>query len=189
MPTYDYLCDLCGHAFEYFQSMQEARLKDCPGCGKPGLRRLIGAGAGVVFKGSGFYETDYKRKSGAGADKGRGAAGESGKPPASERKAGDAPAGDTGSGDDKSGDAKSAGTRPAGAGSREKRGQHRDAGGDRPDGGSAAGSSDRTSDRAERPSAPESGPRPANEAGRPPPAKPGTARQDGARDGGSGRKT
>jgi putative FmdB family regulatory protein len=62
MPTYDYVCDRCGHAFEHFQGINEPLLRKCPQCGKPALRRLIGTGAGVLFKGSGFYETDYKRK-------------------------------------------------------------------------------------------------------------------------------
>ncbi|HEX5135693.1 MAG TPA: zinc ribbon domain-containing protein [Planctomycetota bacterium] len=61
MPTYDYRCDACGHAFDAFQSITEPALKKCPKCGKNRLRRLIGAGAGIIFKGSGFYETDYKR--------------------------------------------------------------------------------------------------------------------------------
>jgi len=61
MPTYDYRCDNCGHEFDAFQSITEAALKKCPKCGKNKLRRLIGAGAGIIFKGSGFYETDYKR--------------------------------------------------------------------------------------------------------------------------------
>ena len=61
MPTYDYRCDACGHTFDAFQSMSEDALVDCPKCGEPKLRRLIGAGAGIIFKGSGFYETDYKR--------------------------------------------------------------------------------------------------------------------------------
>ena len=63
MPTYDYVCRACGHRFEHFQSMQEPALRKCPECRKPRLERLIGAGAGILFKGSGFYETDYKRKS------------------------------------------------------------------------------------------------------------------------------
>lgn len=63
MPTYDYECDACGHAFEEFQSMTAKPLKKCPECGKPKLRRLIGTGAGVIFKGSGFYETDYRSDS------------------------------------------------------------------------------------------------------------------------------
>ena len=61
MPTYDYRCDACGHEMEVFQSMSDDRLTECPGCGGSTLRRLIGAGAGIIFKGSGFYETDYKR--------------------------------------------------------------------------------------------------------------------------------
>ena len=67
MPTYDYVCAACEHAFEHFQSMTSRRLRKCPACGKPKLERLIGSGAGVIFKGSGFYETDYKRKGGSGA--------------------------------------------------------------------------------------------------------------------------
>lgn len=70
MPTYDYLCDACGHAFEHYQSMTSRILRTCPDCKKKKLRRLIGSGAGVIFKGSGFYETDYKRKSGAPAASG-----------------------------------------------------------------------------------------------------------------------
>lgn len=62
MPTYDYICEACWHKFEKFQSMSEKPLKKCPECGK-GVRKLIGSGVGVVFKGSGFYETDYKKKS------------------------------------------------------------------------------------------------------------------------------
>lgn len=62
MPTYDYECQACGHTFEEFQSMSAESLKKCPQCKKNKLQRLIGAGAGIIFKGSGFYETDYKRK-------------------------------------------------------------------------------------------------------------------------------
>ena len=61
MPTYDYKCESCGHTFAAFHGMTEEPLKDCPECGKEELRRLIGSGAGIIFKGSGFYETDYKR--------------------------------------------------------------------------------------------------------------------------------
>ncbi len=61
MPTYDYVCAACDHAFEHFQSMTSRRLRKCPACGKPKLDRLVGSGSGVIFKGSGFYETDYKR--------------------------------------------------------------------------------------------------------------------------------
>ena len=63
MPTYDYVCDACEHAFEEFQSMSAKVLRKCPECGKLKLRRLIGTGAGVIFKGSGFYETDYRSDS------------------------------------------------------------------------------------------------------------------------------
>jgi putative FmdB family regulatory protein len=60
MPTYDYLCEACGHRFEEFQTMTAKVLRKCPACGKSKLERLIGAGAGVIFKGSGFYQTDYR---------------------------------------------------------------------------------------------------------------------------------
>ena len=60
MPTYEYRCEACGHAFDEFQSITAAPLKKCPECGKPRLKRLIGTGAGIIFKGSGFYETDYR---------------------------------------------------------------------------------------------------------------------------------
>ena len=62
MPTYQYECNSCGHEFEVLQSMTEAKLKKCPKCSKNKLVRLIGSGTGVIFKGKGFYETDYKRK-------------------------------------------------------------------------------------------------------------------------------
>jgi putative FmdB family regulatory protein len=75
MPTYDYVCSACGHRFEEFQSMTSKPLRSCPECKKPALERLIGAGAGVIFKGSGFYQTDYK---------GSGKPGKSGKPGASD---------------------------------------------------------------------------------------------------------
>ena len=63
MPTYDYLCDSCGHGFERFQSITAHPLRKCPKCGKNRLKRLIGTGAGIIFKGSGFYETDYRSES------------------------------------------------------------------------------------------------------------------------------
>jgi putative FmdB family regulatory protein len=63
MPTYDYECDACGHTFELFQAITEGVKKKCPECKKLKLRRLFGTGAAVVFKGSGFYETDYRSES------------------------------------------------------------------------------------------------------------------------------
>ena len=63
MPTYDYVCDACGHEFEEFQYIKEEPLRKCPECKKLKLRRLIGAGAAIVFKGSGFYQTDYRSES------------------------------------------------------------------------------------------------------------------------------
>jgi putative FmdB family regulatory protein len=72
MPTYDYVCDACDHEFELFQSITANAKRKCPECGRLKLRRLIGPGAAIVFKGSGFYKTDYRSesyKSGAKAAK------------------------------------------------------------------------------------------------------------------------
>lgn len=72
MPTYDYECDACSHKFEHFQGINDPLLKKCPECKKPKLRRLIGAGGAVMFKGTGFYQTDYRSegyKQKAAADK------------------------------------------------------------------------------------------------------------------------
>jgi putative FmdB family regulatory protein len=63
MPTYEYTCDACGHRLEEFQSMSEPPLTKCPKCKKKKLRRLFGTGAAILFKGSGFYETDYRSES------------------------------------------------------------------------------------------------------------------------------
>ena len=63
MPTYEYHCDACGHDFEKFQPITSDPIKKCPNCGKNKVRRLIGTGAGLIFKGSGFYITDYRDKS------------------------------------------------------------------------------------------------------------------------------
>ena len=63
MPTYDYECDACGHEFELFQGINDPVQRKCPDCGKLKLRRLFGTGAAVVFKGSGFYQTDYRSDS------------------------------------------------------------------------------------------------------------------------------
>lgn len=69
MPTYEYACQKCGHHFEHFQSMRDEPLKKCPQCKKAALKRLVGGGAGLIFKGTGFYITDYKNK-GAGKKEG-----------------------------------------------------------------------------------------------------------------------
>jgi putative FmdB family regulatory protein len=63
MPTYDYLCDACGHKFELFQSINDPVQRKCPECKKLKLRRLFGTGAAIMFKGSGFYQTDYRSDS------------------------------------------------------------------------------------------------------------------------------
>jgi putative FmdB family regulatory protein len=63
MPTYEYRCKACGHEFEEFQSITAPVLKKCPSCAKTKLERLIGTGSAVMFKGGGFYETDYRSES------------------------------------------------------------------------------------------------------------------------------
>ena len=63
MPTYDYICDGCGHEFEAFESIKADPQKHCPKCNTEQLRRKIGAGAAILFKGSGFYITDYRSDS------------------------------------------------------------------------------------------------------------------------------
>ena len=77
MPTYEYQCTACGHAFEKFQSITAEPIKLCPQCNKKKVKRLIGTGAGLIFKGSGFYITDYRSdsyKSAAKSDTGSSAA-------------------------------------------------------------------------------------------------------------------
>jgi putative FmdB family regulatory protein len=63
MPTYDYICDACGHEFEAFESIKADPQTECPSCHEAKLRRKIGAGAAILFKGSGFYQTDYRSES------------------------------------------------------------------------------------------------------------------------------
>ena len=104
MPTYDYVCRFCDHELEHFQGINDPLLRKCPECGRHGLKRQFGAGAGVVFKGSGFYETDYKRKgasggkpsSGTSADKSSGSSEKDTPKPASKDGDGKAPGGDKG---------------------------------------------------------------------------------------------
>lgn len=61
MPTYDYSCSACGHRFERFESINDDAPKACLKCGKKKARRMLGTGAGLIFKGAGFYTTDYKK--------------------------------------------------------------------------------------------------------------------------------
>jgi putative FmdB family regulatory protein len=85
MPTYEYKCDACGFEFEKFQSIKSSAIKKCPHCGKNRAKRLIGIGAAVIFKGGGFYTTDYRSeayKSDAKADSGE-------KPASTDTKSGD----------------------------------------------------------------------------------------------------
>lgn len=63
MPTYDYECSACNHSFERFQSITAKPVRKCPSCGRNAARRLIGTGGGIIFRGSGFYQTDYRSES------------------------------------------------------------------------------------------------------------------------------
>jgi len=88
MPTYEYRCGACGHPFEVFQKISEPPIRTCPRCGEDAVERLISAGGGLVFKGSGFYATDY-RKDGPARDRdsgGDGKASEGAEPGGSEKK-------------------------------------------------------------------------------------------------------
>ncbi len=87
MPTYEYRCRACDHEFERFQKMSDSHVRTCPSCKKRRVQRLISKGGGIVFKGTGFYATDYRKEpppdrsgsgEGAGSDKGSGDAGGSG---------------------------------------------------------------------------------------------------------------
>jgi len=69
MPTYEYICENCGYELEQFQAITARPIRKCPKCGKRELKRLIGTGAGIIFKGSGFYETDYRSESYKKAEK------------------------------------------------------------------------------------------------------------------------
>jgi putative FmdB family regulatory protein len=92
MPTYEYACTTCGKEFELFQSMKDDALKTC-NCGQNGVvRRKIGRGAGLIFKGTGFYETDYKRKSGSGGESSSSSGSNESKPTAKTESSPSAPA-------------------------------------------------------------------------------------------------
>jgi putative FmdB family regulatory protein len=80
MPTYDYICDSCGHEFEAYESIKAEPLTDCPECKINQLRRKIGPGAAILFKGSGFYQTDYRSESYKKAEKAEKASNEPAKP-------------------------------------------------------------------------------------------------------------
>ena len=60
MPTYEYRCNECSHKFEMFQSIKSDPVKECPSCGRSSVERIIGTGGAIIFKGSGFYQTDYR---------------------------------------------------------------------------------------------------------------------------------
>ena len=70
MPTYDYTCAACGHRFERFESINDGGLKPCPKCHKKKAKRMLGTGAGLIFKGAGFYTTDSKTKPSTGEGSG-----------------------------------------------------------------------------------------------------------------------
>lgn len=130
MPTYEYKCAACEHAFEQFQSMKDKTLRTCPSCKKPKLERLIGIGAAVLFKGSGFYQTDYRSESykkAADADKPAGASSDS-KP--NDSKPGDSKASDSKPSDSKSSDSKPVESKSSDAGAKSSSkpvGQHKPA--------------------------------------------------------------
>lgn len=90
MPTYEYVCESCGHKFDEMQSFKDDPLKVCPKCHAESLRRLFGTGAAILFKGGGFYETDYRSESykkAAKADQDGGKGGSTESKPAAETKA------------------------------------------------------------------------------------------------------
>lgn len=84
MPTYSYLCKKCGHEFDVFHGISEKPKLKCASCGSARCEKLLGTGAGIIFKGSGFYETDFKDKKGAkpGAETAKSEGGEAKKPEA-----------------------------------------------------------------------------------------------------------
>jgi putative FmdB family regulatory protein len=86
MPTYQYTCKLCGTELEELQSITDDPLTRCPACGEDALARVLGQGSGLIFKGSGFYLTDYKKSTSPKKDEGKSGAKEETKKPASEGK-------------------------------------------------------------------------------------------------------
>jgi len=119
MPTYEYVCNACGYEFERFQPITSAPVKRCPECGKAKVKRLIGTGAGLIFKGSGFYITDYRDKSytdKAKADTGATSSDKSDSKPSTETKAAD-----NKSSDSKSTESRSSEPKPAPAPKPEKK--------------------------------------------------------------------
>jgi len=91
MPTYDYVCDGCGNEFEAFESIVSQPQTDCPKCSAPKLRRKIGPGAAILFKGSGFYKTDYRSDSNKSAAKAEKSSSESSSTSQSDSSKSDAP--------------------------------------------------------------------------------------------------
>ncbi len=85
MPTYDYSCTACGHRFERFESINDDGAKTCPRCNKKKAKRMLGTGAGLIFKGAGFYTTDYKKSSG-GDSGGASKEGDKASPPEKKKK-------------------------------------------------------------------------------------------------------
>lgn len=97
MPTYEYVCSHCGHEFEAFQSMKDEPLSSCPACQQPKAKRKIGGGAGLIFKGSGFYITDYKKSGSGGGESKPSEGGGASKPESKPAKADPKPAAATAS--------------------------------------------------------------------------------------------
>lgn len=139
MPTYDYVCEACGHEFEHFQSMSDKLLRTCPKCAKKKLVRKVGAGAGLIFKGSGFYITDYKKSGSSPAGDASSRAGSEGKP-GSEGKSG---SGEKSGSGGASGSEGASGTSGSGAGSSDAKASSGGGGG-----GKAAGKTSSSSRRA-----------------------------------------
>lgn len=85
MPTYEYVCRACGHEWEQFQKMTEDPTRVCPACGEARVERLISSGGGIVFKGPGFYATDYRKAPPSGGEKESGESGGKSETPGGKR--------------------------------------------------------------------------------------------------------